>query len=149
MLATITQGAVVVAGSAFSGRLCDRWGRKPVMIVPRVALCLAIYPAFVLLLRFTNATTLVLVTALLTLLGALGATAALTALTEAFPNQVRSSGIAIAYAISVSAFGGTTQFIIAWLIGSSGNRLSPAWYVIASSLVSLWAMFKLPPGKRD
>jgi hypothetical protein len=83
------------------------------------------------------------VQALLTVLG-LGSVAALAALTELFPNQVRSSGLAICYALSVSLFGGTTQFVIAWLIGVSGNPLAPAYYVMATSLVSLWAMFALP-----
>ena len=46
--------------------------------------------------------------------------------------------------MSVSVFGGTTQFVIAWLIGTTGDRLSPAYYVILTSVVGLWAMFKLP-----
>jgi len=46
-----------------------------------------------------------LVTALLTLLGVLSGAAALTMLTETFPNEVRSSGLAIAYATAVSVFG--------------------------------------------
>jgi hypothetical protein len=80
----------------------------------------------------------------LTLLSSLSAAAALTAMSEAFPTQVRSSGVAIAYAVSVSAFGGTTQLIIAWLTAATGDRLSPAYYVILSSVISLWAMFRLP-----
>jgi len=79
-----------------------------------------------------------------TVLGALSAAAATSALAAIFPNEVRSSGIAIAYAISVSVFGGTTQFVIAWLIGATGNPLSPAYYLIATSAISLWAMFRLP-----
>jgi hypothetical protein len=91
---------------------------------------------------------LVFVTALLTLLGGLSAAAALTAISEAFPNAVRSSGVAVSYAVSVAVFGGTTQFMLAWLIGTTGSRLSPAYYVIASSIISLWAMFKLPEASK-
>ena len=114
------------------------------MILPRMALVVAILPAFALLLRFTTTGVLLFVTAALPLLSSLSAAAALTAVTEAFPNEVRSSGVALSYAVAVSVFGGTTQFMIAWLIGTTGNRLSPAYYVIVSSLISLWAMFKLP-----
>jgi hypothetical protein len=78
------------------------------------------------------------------LLGSVSAAAATAALSEIFPNAVRSSGFAIAYAVSVSVFGGTTQFIIAWLIGVTGDPLSPAYYVILTSAISLWAMFQLP-----
>jgi MFS family permease len=144
MLATIANGAVMAAGAVWGGRLCDRFGRRPMMILPRIALVVAVYPAFLLLLSFTTTSVLMLVTASLTLLGILSAAAALTALTEAFPNEVRSSGLAIAYAVAVSVFGGTTQFIIAWLIGTTGDRTSPAYYVILTSVISVWAMFKLP-----
>jgi MFS family permease len=144
MLATIANGAVIVAGALWGGRLSDRFGRKPVMIVPRIALLVTVLPAFLLLISFTTTTALVLVTALMTLLGALSSAAVLTALTEVFPNEVRSSGLAISYALSVSIFGGSTQLIIAWLIGLTGNRVSPAYYVILTSIISLWAMFRLP-----
>jgi hypothetical protein len=38
--------------------------------------------------------------------------------------------------------------MLAWLIGTTGSRLSPAYYVIASSIISLWAMFKLPEASK-
>jgi MFS family permease len=144
MFATVANGALMAAAAVWGGRLCDRFGRKPVMIVPRIALLLIVYPAFVLLLSHSTTGILVMVTAVLSLLGALSGAAALTAVSEAFPNVVRSSGLAVAYAVSVSVFGGTTQFVIAWLIGATGDRLSPAYYVILTSVISLWAMFKLP-----
>jgi MFS family permease len=144
MLATLTQGAVVLAGAALGGALSDRFGRKPVMILPRIATILLIYPAFVFLFREKSVLALVAVTVLQTLLTILSGAAAVAAMAELFPNEVRSSGLAIAYAVSVSVFGGTTQFVIAWLIGVTGDPLSPAYYVIATSLISLWAMFKIP-----
>jgi hypothetical protein len=36
-----------------------------------------------------------------------------------------------------------TQFIIAWLIDVTGDRASPAYYVIATSAISVWAMTRL------
>jgi MFS family permease len=144
LLATVANGAVFAAAAVWGGRLTDIFGRKRVMITPRMVLVVVVLPAFALLLRYTTIGVLLSVTALLTLLSSLSAAAALTAVTEAFPNEVRSSGVAFSYAVAVSVFGGTTQFMVAWLVGSSGNRLSPAYYVIVSSLISLWAMFKLP-----
>ncbi len=144
MWATLVGGVIVALGANWGGRLSDRFGRRPVMIVPRVVLMLLIYPAFVFLVHEKTLWALLSVTALLQLLTVASAAAVLAAMTEVFPNAVRSAGTAISYAVSVSVFGGTTQFVIAWLIGTTGDPLSPAYYVIATSLVSLWAMFKLP-----
>jgi MFS family permease len=144
MWATLVNGGVMAAGALYGGRLSDRFGRKPIMIGPRVALLLAIYPAFLFLASERTTWALALVTALLTFLSIMSATAALTAITEVFPSAVRSSGLAISYAASVSVFGSSTQFVIAWLIGTTGDPLSPAYYVMLTSIVSLWAMFRLP-----
>ena len=144
MWATLVGGVVVALGANWGGRLSDRFGRRPVMIVPRVMLMLVIYPALVFVVREKTLWALLSVTGLFHLLTVASAAAVLAAMTEVFPNAVRSAGTAIAYALSVSVFGGTTQFAIAWLIGTTGDPLSPAYYVIATSLVSLWAMFKLP-----
>jgi MFS family permease len=144
MFASIANGGVMMAGALLGGRLSDRFGRKAVMILPRIALAIVVLPAFLLLLAVTTTGVLVFVTASLTLLSVLSSAAAMTALTEVFPNEVRSSGLAISYALSVTLFGGTTQVIIAWLIGMTGSRVSPAYYVIFTSAISLWAMFKLP-----
>lgn len=149
LLATIANGALLLMASVWSGRLCDRFGCRRTMIVPRLMLVLSVYPAFLLLLRHPNIGVLIFVTALVTALGALSGAAVLTALTGAFPHEVRSSGLAIAYAMAVSVFGGTTQFVVAWLIGTTGDRLSPAYYVILTSSIGLWAMFKLPATTRD
>jgi MFS family permease len=144
MFASIANGGVMAVGALLGGHLSDRFGKKPVMILPRIALAVVVLPAFLLLLSVSTTTVLVLVTASLTLLSVLSSAAALTALAEVFPNEVRSSGVAISYALSVTLFGGTTQFIIAWLIGMTGSRVSPAYYVIFTSAIGLWAMFKLP-----
>jgi hypothetical protein len=42
------------------------------------------------------------------------------------PAFVRASGFAIAYGIGASLFGGTTQLIVTYLIGATGDPNSPA-----------------------
>ncbi|HEX4597186.1 MAG TPA: MFS transporter [Burkholderiaceae bacterium] len=149
MLSTLTLGVIFVAGAFSSGRLADRFGRKPVMILSRIAVIVAVYPAFAFLVGERTGWALVSVTALLSVLGLPSIVAAQTAVIEIFPNQVRSCAFAIGYAVSVAIFGGTTQFVIAWLIGVTGDPLSPAYYVILTSLISLWAMFQLPETRKS
>lgn len=143
MVASVGNGASMMIAALVSGRLCDRYGRKLVMIIPRVALLAVVYPAFLLLLHRTTPLMLVLVTVCLQLIGGLSGTAALTAIAEAFPNQTRSSALAVTYALAVAVFGGTAQFIVTWLLGLTGDRAAPAYYVMATSVISLWAMFRL------
>jgi len=143
MVASVGNGASMMIAALVSGRLCDRYGRKFVMIIPRIALLAAVYPAFLLLLHRTTPMMLVLVTVFLQLIGGLSGTAALTALAEAFPNRTRSSALAVTYAIAVAVFGGTAQFIVTWLLSVTGDRAAPAYYVMVTSGISLWAMFRL------
>jgi hypothetical protein len=62
-------------------------------------------------------------------------------LTEAFPKAVRSSGLAILYALAVTIFGGSTQPIILWL--SKFDPLMPAWYQIAANVAATVAVYFL------
>jgi hypothetical protein len=63
---------------------------------------------------------------------------------EVFPREHRAAGIALAYALTVTIFGATTQVIIAWLMRVTGDPLSPAFYVVFTSLISIVAMMLLP-----
>src|ERR1700751_602908 len=104
--------------SLAGGLLADRVGRKPVMIVPRIALVVLAYPAFLMMAEARTATVLLLTTALLTALNAIGAAVSLVLIPESLPKSVRSTGLSVAYAVGVTVFGGTTQFVITALIGA-------------------------------
>lgn len=66
-------------------------------------------------------------------------------LAEAFPASVRSSGLAILHAIGVAVFGGTTQFVVAWLIDWTGNPMVPAWSQMAANLAAIAGAVLLVP----
>ena len=52
-----------------------------------------------------------------------------------FPTHVRYAGFAIAYNISTSMFGGTAPAVNQALINSSGDKLMPAYYLMAACVV--------------
>ena len=62
---------------------------------------------------------------------------------ESLPASARASGVATIYAISIAAFGGSAQLVIASLISVTGNALAPAWYMEGAVLVGLCAMLGL------
>lgn len=147
MAATVVVGLTTLIFALLGGWLCDRFGRKPVMLIPRVLAALLTYPAFMLLVEQKSTTALLAVTALLAALTAVSGAASLVAIPELLPRSIRATGMSLAYAIGVALFGGTTQFVITWLIGATGNPASPAWYVALTSAITALAMIALPEGR--
>lgn len=147
MGATVMVGIATLAFSLLGGWLCDRYGRKPVMLWPRIATAVLTVPAFGLLVSHPTQATLLGVTTFLAALTAVSGAASLVAIPELLPRGIRATGLSIAYAVGVALFGGTTQFVVTWLIGTTGNPAAPAWYVAGTSIVTAIAMMALPESR--
>jgi MFS transporter, MHS family, proline/betaine transporter len=61
-------------------------------------------------------------------------------LSEIFPTKVRYSGFAFTFNSANAIFGGTAPLIATWLISITGNKLAPAWFLVAAAVVALGAM---------
>ena len=147
LTATVVGGVALFAGALAGGWLADRYGRRGVMLWPRLLLTLTTWPLFLLLARQPSASTLYLVTIVLTVLTAVSSAASLIVIPELLPRSIRATGLSIAYAVGVSLFGGSTQFIITWLLKVTGDPTSPAWYVTITSVVTLAAMWVMPESR--
>jgi len=140
-------GLLTFAGALLAGWLCDRHGRKALMLLPRAALMLAIVPMLVWLHGSPTATTLFVVVGVLATLTAMSGAASLIAVPELIPTAIRSTTLSLVYAIAATVFGGTTQLVVTWLMAATGDPVSPAWYIVVTSLISLVAMALLPETK--
>jgi MFS family permease len=137
----ILTGAVASIGGIAAGAWADRFGRKAMLITLRVLFVVMIYPAYFVLTSPTTTPGIILsINMLLNFVFSSGIGAMYAFLLEAFPKSVRSSGLAIVYALSVTIFGGTTQFIVAWLINVTKDPLMPAWYQIIANIGSIIAI---------
>lgn len=151
--AALAQASVLVGGvmtfafALVGGALCDRYGRRVVNLVPRLALAVLVVPLFMWLSGAPSAATLLTVSAILAALTAVFGTAGLVQVPELLPIAVRSTGLSLVYAIGTSVFGGTTQFVVTWLLAVTHNPMAPAWYVVAMSAVSVVAMWMLPESR--
>ena len=149
MRADVAFGTTVIVGlsdfclAPVGGWLSDRYGRKTMMMLPWVSLFVLVVPAFTLMTRFPTPATLFTATALLSVMKTIGSAPVLVSLTEALPVSVRSGALAITYALAVSTFGGTAQFIVASLIIVTGNPLAPAWYMMAAVGIGVAAMIAM------
>ena len=137
---TILLGVVMVITDVLCGFMTDRVGRKPIMIMASVAVVLVIIPAFAILNRFPSPPVIFAVTAILGILSALISGPALISVTESLPIAVRSGVLGTLYAIAMSAFGGTTQFVAKGLIELTGNPLAPAFYITGAMVIGIGAM---------
>jgi len=147
MGATVMVGIATLAFALLGGWLADRYGRKPVMLWPRLATMLLVVPVFGLLIAQPSLPMLLAATLVIAALGAMSGGASITAIPELLPRGIRASGLSIAYAVGVSLFGGTTQFVVTWLIDVTGHPSAPAWYVAATSAITALAMIAMPESK--
>ena len=143
----IALGLASVILPLLGGWLADRGGRRPIMIWPRLAIAIVAIPAFLWLREHPSAGPVYVVTFLMSALSSINAAAIIVAIPEALPREVRSAGLSIVYALSVSIFGGSTNYLVNKLIASTGDKLAPAYYLVGFSIVGTIAAFLLPETK--
>ncbi|WP_022721016.1 MFS transporter [Rhodopseudomonas sp. B29] len=133
-----------IIGALGGGWMADRFGRKPVMIIPQ-ALALALtYPSFLWIVADPGPASLLFGFGVLSLIGSIPYTAFYATFTEALPQQIRGGVFAIVYAVAIASFGGTAQLVVTWLLHATGNPLAPAWYLLLAAAVGLGAMALMP-----
>ncbi|MCF3140844.1 MFS transporter [Paenarthrobacter sp. AR 02] len=143
LLSTSLAIAFYVATIVVSGRISDRTGRKPLMIIGGVLMLLAVFPTFFLM----PVAPFFLVATLQSLTGgiALGIYTGplVCSWVELFPTRVRYSGVAAGFSLAVIV-SVSSPFVLTWLISTTGSKLMPAIYVAASCVVSLLTLIKTP-----
>ncbi|HZZ90262.1 MAG TPA: MFS transporter [Caulobacteraceae bacterium] len=138
-LMTTCVGVAGFASSLLGGALSDRFGRRALMIWPRLVFLLAILPVFLVVSKTRDGAVLIALLATLNIVGNLTGVPALVALTESLRKEVRGLGTATVYATAVAVFGGTTPLVVTWLGEVSRNAMAPAWYLMAGTAVALIA----------
>jgi MFS transporter, MHS family, proline/betaine transporter len=53
------------------------------------------------------------------------------------------------YSFGVAIFGGFSPLIVTWLIAATGNPMMPAWYLIAATCITLFALQRFPETAPD
>lgn len=117
------------------GHLADRFGRKPLLLGAALSFGILALPGFALM----SASSYPLALGAQVILGLpesalMGVVFA--AFAEMFPSRVRYTGIALGFNLASMAVGGTAPLICLWLLEATGNSLAPAWFLIATALVS-------------
>ena len=141
LLVVVGQVAMLVF-IPLAGGLSDRIGRKPLWWFSLIGLFVLAIPMFLLMSQGTG-WAIVAFTVLGLVYVAQLATISAT-FPAMFPTHVRFTGFAITYNVATAAFGGTAPFVNEWLIGSTGDNLIPAYYMMAACAVGMLALARVP-----
>ncbi len=125
-----------------SGRLSDRYGRRPLFIAAGVVGVVFALPAFMMF-QSHSAVVVVLAQILLAIPVSLSIGPAFSAFAEMLTAQVRYSGIALGMNLAQLVLGGTAPFICAWLIQTTGISLAPAGFFGLCGAIVLIAAWRL------
>jgi MFS family permease len=143
-VATLAGGVSGIAGALFGAWLSDRIGRWPVLVWPRLLFILLVWPLYAWMAAERSLGAVLVATVVLITLGSVSFGPFSAAMTESLPKHMRGTGYGTIYAISIAIFGGSAQLIVTWLIHKTGSPLAPAWYLIVSGLVGLFAVVLMP-----
>jgi MFS family permease len=146
--AAIAQNAYLIVSSfglLAAGWLGDKVPRRYLLRTSAALLIALSYPFYRALVNHTVDPVVLFVLAAVVFSLASGTWASV--LADQFPVQIRFSGIALAYNLSVVIFSGFAPLLATILIRQTGSLAAPAWYVIGASAVALLASYALPAGK--
>jgi MHS family proline/betaine transporter-like MFS transporter len=128
--------AFILLVMPLSAKMADRYGRKGVLLVGFLMLTLSAIPLFHVIAQGIRWVTISCHLALSLGLGIVsGAIAA--ANVELMPRDIRCTGLAFSYNLSVGVFGGLTPLVITWLTEYLNNPSAPGYWVAGASLISL------------
>ena len=137
MLAPILSGITGAVGGIYGGWAADRYGLNVINLVPRALMMIVSFPAFYFVNDSGNGWVFLAVVSVLSILH-MASTALLNmVVAEAFPADIRAVGVSTTYALALSIFGGTAQFIVTGVIAITGDPRAIAWAFIGSSLLSI------------
>ncbi|WAP52285.1 MFS transporter [Arthrobacter sp. ATA002] len=122
------------------GKLSDRIGRRPVLMMGAASTVVLAIPSF-LLIGMGPVWSTLLGLVLLAVPVALYVSNLASALPALFTTASRYGAMGISYNFAVAIFGGTAPLIMQGLINISGNDMMPAFWLIATSAVGAVAIF--------
>jgi len=136
-LVTLCVGLSNFAWLPIAGSISDRIGRRPLVTVVPILALLTAYPVMSWLVAAPSFERLLAVELWFSALFGFYNGAMVPMLVEIMPAQVRTAGFSLAYSLATAVFGGFTPAICTYLIQRTGNKASPALWLMTAAAVSL------------
>jgi MHS family proline/betaine transporter-like MFS transporter len=130
-------GLVAIVAYPLSGWLADRVGAFRLFFPVVIVFALCAWPLYAYVAAAPSVERLFTAQIIATLFLSLMSGPHPGMLAALFPTATRSTGIALAYNIAVTLFGGLAPLTVTWLIDVSGDPMMPAYYQIMAAAISL------------
>jgi len=121
----------------FAGIFADKVGQTRIMMGAALLFISTAYPVFARLQAHPSLSTFVLTVCWIGLLKSCYSGALPSLMASLFPTRTRVTGLSLSYNVSVLIFGGFAPFYATLLIGLTGSKLAPSYYVTATAAISL------------
>jgi MHS family citrate/tricarballylate:H+ symporter-like MFS transporter len=121
------------------GALSDRIGRKPVLLVIACLSLLTAYPALNWLIAAPTFGKMLAVEMMFSFYFGVYSGTMLGALVEVVPAHVRTTCFSLAFALAAGLFGTFTPFASTWLIDHTGDKASPAYWLMCAATLGIIA----------
>lgn len=118
-----------------AGWICDKVGRRKMLLFNSAFIALCVVPAFYLL-QQNNLISLIVVFTIFTLASSLEQGATTIAIVENFPPPARYTGLSLGYNIGNGFLGGTVPIICAWLITITHTVFAAPFYIACCACIT-------------
>jgi MHS family proline/betaine transporter-like MFS transporter len=133
---------LTIIAMLLSSYLSNRFGRKPMLIIATAGLTLLSYPLYKMMLSSITYQLLIGQSVFALLIGVFMGVIGVV-MVEMFDKNIRMSAISVSFNLCFAMFGGTAPMIATWLIHTTHNNLSVAWYLSLVSFISFIAALTL------
>jgi len=142
--ATLVGGIILAVFSVIAGHWSDKIvPRTRLMLITAWLFLLTAYPSFWLMDAYPSLASAMIAVGFLNLIKAGYSGVLPSVLCELFPVETRAVGVAFAFSVSVTIFGGFAPFVATWLIARTGDPLSPAYYLMVTAVLSIIALIAI------
>ncbi|MBR1271779.1 MFS transporter [Bradyrhizobium sp. AUGA SZCCT0222] len=139
LLVTLLVAVANFIWNPVGGALSDRIGRKPVLLAIACLSLVTAYPALHWLIAAPTFGKMLAVEMMFSFYFGIYSGTMLGALVEVVPANVRTTCFSLAFALAAGLFGTFTPFASTWLIGHTGDKASPAYWLMCAAALGIIA----------
>jgi len=134
---------ITIIAMLLASFLSNKVGRKPVLIVATAGLTFLSYPLYKMMLGTITFHLFIGQGLFAVFIGLfIGVTGVV--MVELFDKNIRMSGVSVSFNLCFAMFGGTAPMIATWLIHTTHDNVSIAWYLSLVSLISFITVLTIP-----